>query len=309
MFRGSPADACRRISSRMSRSNAGSLMRPEVALSQVASWELVTLERHPADGVLELVHQRRIDRVGFEGSHSGNVPRSARESMRASPTYTLGSDAPRPYPLLDGDPPVRGSKHAIEDADPMPGRAPGGRAGGRADPEGLDEAAGFSGWEGRIAARLMERVVRPFGQVAGPTAALGIVRPFVAVVSALELAYSGPIFAELRERLPTLLPRRRAGGWTSGASGRASTWRRSSATGRTGRRRRDGDGSADSRGSRASPRVPSGAGARPGVLVTLHFGPVEMLYYRLRSRRVPVAALAAVGECATGSGSPHPPPP
>ncbi len=149
-------------------------------------------------------------------------------------------------------------------------------------------------WLGRrIAARLMERVVRPFGQVAGPTAALCLVRPFVAVVSALELAYSGPTFAEF-ERLPTpLRPRRgRLDLWRQrtrlNLAKCVSYWSDRLATPRWRRLCRF-------EGSRASLDA-LGAGARPVVLVTLHFGPVEMLHYWLRSRGVPVAILVAAGE-------------
>jgi lauroyl/myristoyl acyltransferase len=153
-------------------------------------------------------------------------------------------------------------------------------------------------WLGRRAGVwFMERAVRPVGRVLGPTVILGVVRPFAALVAALELAYSGPTLAEF-DRLPAAV-RRPAGrlAWKMGL------WRQRSRLHRAKLVSYWSDRLSTRRWARlcrfeGSPASLDalGAGARPVILATLHYGPVEMLHYWLRSRRVPVAILVAVGE-------------
>jgi hypothetical protein len=154
----------------------------------------------------------------------------------------------------------------------------------------------------RIAPWLMERGVRPVGKVVGPTVILGIARPFVAVASALELAHDGPTFATF-DRLPEgLRPPR-------GLAGRLGLWRERTRLNLAKLVSYWSDVLATPRWSRLCRFEGAGssleavlAGSRPVILATLHFGPLEMLYYSLRSRRVPIAILVADGE---GRRPPH----
>jgi hypothetical protein len=139
--------------------------------------------------------------------------------------------------------------------------------------------------------------LRPVGKIVPPPMLWALLRPTVAAVTLLELVYTGPTFADFG-RLPASMrpPGRRGAGWLG-------LWRQ-----RTGLNLAKlavywADGLGTPRWARICRVVgpsPSrdllGAGTRPVVLVTLHFGPYEMLFYGLRARGVPIATLAADGE-------------
>src|SRR5262249_11792526 len=65
---------------------------------------------------------------------------------------------------------------------------------------------------------LVGRGVRPVGKLVGPAVILRLARPFVAVISAVELVYAGPTFAAF-DRLPEAIRPHR------GLAGRFGLWR------------------------------------------------------------------------------------
>jgi len=149
----------------------------------------------------------------------------------------------------------------------------------------------------KLAPGLLRHVVRPLGMVLPPGVFFTLAGPFLAAASALDLAYAGPTFAELGRLPASLRSRRGALAWSLALwHGRTRLrqaklvcqWSDRLATPRwRGLCRIEGAGSS---------LAVVGAGTRPVILVTFHFGPLELLYYWFRSHGVRIAWLAADGE-------------